>query len=89
MTGPLNRCSAAFGETEIDGEVVLLSLADGTFFSLTGTAAEIWSLIDGTHTRDALISALALRHDEVEAEIAPDVDAYLAQLIKAGFVTAG
>ena len=88
MTRPLSKRSAAFSETAIDGEVVLLNLADGTFFSLTGTAAEIWPLIDGSRSRNALLAELAARHGEPAEAIAPDLDAFLAQLGAAGFVSA-
>lgn len=89
MTQPLTRCSHAFAETVIDGEVVLLNLQEGTFFSLTGTAALIWPLIDGTRSRAALLAELAAAHGEDAALIAPDLDAFLAQLTEAGFVAGG
>ncbi len=89
MTRPITKNQAAFAETAIDGEVVLLNLKDGTFFSLTGTAAVIWPLIDGTRSRAALLSDLAQAHDAEETVIAPDLDAFLAQLAEAGFLAAG
>lgn len=87
MTEPLVKRPAAFSETAIDGEVVLLNLADGTFFSLTGTAAEIWPLIDGSRTRDTLLADLAESHGEEPAAIAAELDVFLAQLAGAGFVS--
>lgn len=86
MTRLLAKRTGTFSETAIDGEVVLLNLTDGTFFSLTGTAAEIWPLIDGTRSRDALVAELAARHGEDADAIAPDLDAFLAALAGAGFV---
>jgi hypothetical protein len=86
MTQPLTKRLAAFSETAIDGEVVLLNLQDGTFFSLTGTAALIWPLIDGSRDRAALLAELALTYGTESAAIAPDVDAFLAQLAEAGFL---
>ena len=89
MTRLLSKNQAAFSETAIDGEVVLLNLKDGTFFSLTGTAAVIWPLIDGTRSRAALLGDLALVFDQTEAVIAADFDAFLAQLAEAGFLAGG
>ncbi len=86
MTGMLVKNPEAFSETAIDGEVVLLNLRDGTFFSLTGTAALIWPLLDGTRSRAALLDELARTHGEAEAVIAPDLDVFLNQLAKAGFI---
>ncbi len=86
MIRPLAKRRDAFSETAIDGEVVLLNLADGTFFSLTGTAAEIWPMIDGSRGRADLLTELAELHGEAEAAIAADLDAFLAQLAEAGFL---
>ena len=76
----------AFSETEIDGEIIVMSLDRGDFFSLTDTAAAIWNLIDGTRDRGGLITALAEAYGAPEAEIGADVDAFLAQLSQAGFI---
>ncbi|MDE2435197.1 MAG: PqqD family protein [Sphingomonadales bacterium] len=89
MTGVLAKRGDAFSETTIDDEVVLLNLADGTFFSLTGTAARIWGLIDGTRDRAALLADLAAAYGVPTAAIAPDVEAFLAQLGEAGFLERG
>ena len=86
MTQPLTKRSEAFSETAIDGEVVLLNLQDGTFFSLTGTAVLIWQLIDGSRDRAALLTELALTYGADSATMALDLDAFLARLAKAGFL---
>jgi Coenzyme PQQ synthesis protein D (PqqD) len=89
MTAPLVKCPEAYSETAIDGEIVLLSLARGTFYSLTGTAAAIWPLIDGTRSRNAMLEQLAEDHAAAPEAIAADLDAFLAQLTEAGFVAGG
>lgn len=86
MSSPLTKCADAFSETAIDDEIVLLNLADGTFFSLTGTGAAIWGLIDGARDRDALIAALAQAYGAAPAAIADDVDAFLDDLRAARFL---
>jgi hypothetical protein len=86
MTRLLAKRTAAFSETAIDDEVALLNLQDGTFFSLTGSAAAIWPLIDGTRDRAALLAELAKVYGADPAEIAPDLDAFLDELTDAGFL---
>lgn len=86
MNQALVKQTTSFSETAIDDEVVLLNLDDGTFFSLTGTAAAIWSLIDGTRDRAAILALLASTYDEAPETIGPELDAFLAQLMAAGFV---
>lgn len=89
MTAALVKQANRFSETVVEGEVILLSLDDGSFFSLTGTAATIWPLIDGTRGRDALLDELACIYDGPAAVIAGELDQFLAQLRAAGFVTLG
>ncbi len=86
MTGRLAKAAARFSETTIDTETVVMDLDSGDFFSLTGTARAIWEMIDGTRNRAALIAALASEFAQAPGDIAADVDAFLAQLLAAGFV---
>lgn len=86
MTAPIVKRTAAFSETAIDGEVVVMELDHGDFFSLTGTAVAIWHKIDGTRSRSALIAELAEEYDRPQGEVSADVDAFLAQLKTAGLI---
>jgi pyrroloquinoline quinone biosynthesis protein D len=82
----LSKISEAFSETEIDDEIIVMSLDKGDFFSLIGTSAEIWKLIDGTRDRDALVAELAAIYSADASEIGSDVDAFLLELSSAGFI---
>lgn len=75
-----------FTETDIDDEIVVMRLDSGDFFSLADTAAAAWRLIDGTRDRAALIEELAAQFDADEAEIAADLDEFLARLKEQGLV---
>ena len=83
----LAKAAGQFTETEIDDEVVVMSLASGDFFSLTGTARVIWLALDGQHDRAGLIAALAAEFGADPDAIAPDVDDFLARLTAAGLLT--
>ncbi|MEZ5743138.1 MAG: PqqD family protein [Sphingomonadaceae bacterium] len=69
-----------FSETRIDDEYVVMLLDTGEFLSLAGTAGAIWSLIDGTRGRDAILAALSDEYDAPEEAIAADLDEFLATL---------
>ena len=86
MTAPLTKAHGRFSETTIDDEIVIMSLDNGDFFSLSGTSAAVWGLIDGSRDRAALISQLATEYDVATEAMAGDVDAFLAQLSMAGFL---
>lgn len=89
MSDFLTKQAGRFSETMIDDEVVLLNLDTGTFFSLTGTAAEIWPLIDGEQHRSGILVLLTAKYDAAPETIDTELDRFLAQLIEAGFITHG
>lgn len=86
MDQALTKRTDRFSETAIDEEIVVMSLDSGDFFSLTGTARTIWQLIDGNRNRAALLAELASRYGCEEAEIADDLDGFVAQLSQAGLI---
>ena len=75
-----------FTEAHIDDEIVVMRLDNGEFFSLAGTGAIIWRLIDGTRDRSALLEALAIEFDGDRANIASDVDEFLLRLRETGLL---
>ena len=86
MSQPLTKDPAAFAETRIDDEVVIMNLASGDFFSLTDSAAAIWDLLDGTRNRAAMLAALAERYETSPVELASDLDIFLGELRGGGLI---
>lgn len=86
---PLSKVPGAYSEATIDDEVVVMSLDSGEFFSLTGTALAVWRGLDDGPTKPALLAGLAEEFGTNPASIEPDCDAFLNQLIAAGFVVGG
>ena len=80
------KLSDRFTEADIDHEIVIMRLDNGEFFSLSGTSAGIWRLIDGQRDRAALLAALAEEFEGDERRIAADVDAFLADLRETGLL---
>jgi pyrroloquinoline quinone biosynthesis protein D len=88
MSDALIKNPARFVATEIDDETVVMSLDSGDFFSLTGTAQSIWRLLDGSRDRAAILAQLTAEFDAPEADIAADLDAFIADLRAAGLLAA-
>jgi hypothetical protein len=84
----LTKQVGRFTEAEIDDEIVVMRLDTGEFYSLAGTAAAIWRLIDGTRDRAALVSSLAAEFDRGETDISDDVDEFINQLAELGLIAA-
>lgn len=86
MSSALVKRADRFVETEIDGETVVMELETGDFFSLSGSALSIWQLIDGTRDRTALVAAVAAEYCVTEAQLAGEIDAFVADLKAAKLV---
>jgi hypothetical protein len=82
----ITKLSERFTEADIDQEIVIMRLDSGEFFSLSGTAAAIWRLIDGQRDRAELIATAAREFAPGERDIAADVDEFLAQLRETGLL---
>jgi pyrroloquinoline quinone biosynthesis protein D len=89
MSSGLAKAQGRFSETEIDDEIVVMNLESGDFFSLTGTARDIWLRLDGTLDRAGLIAALAADYGIGNETAAADVDTFLAELAAAGLLAGG
>ena len=82
----LAKNPARFVETVIEQETVIMLLESGDFLSLEGTARAVWEAIDGTRDRDAVLALLAARYGVAPETIAPEVDAFVAELGSAGLL---
>jgi len=85
MTG-LRKLHDRFTERSDRDEIILMHMGTGEFFSLCGTAAATWRLIDGERDRDALIDALGVEFAGSSAAIEKDVDELLGQLTEIGLL---
>jgi len=73
----------------IDGEVVVVNLDNGTYYSFDGVGGQIWELLGEGATLDALQARLAAHYQGVPAQIADSVARFLARLRDEGLVRVG
>jgi hypothetical protein len=72
----------------IDGEVIVIDLATGTYFSLQGGAADVWTLIDAGHSPDQIRATLADAHGETPESIGSTLGLFLKELEAEALVVA-
>lgn len=72
----------------IDGELVVMNLATGNYFSSTGTGALIWSRIGERQDDDAVVAAVVAAYDVTRDRAAADFAAFVAELAAAELVRA-
>jgi hypothetical protein len=69
-----------------EDEVVAINLETGTYFGMGGTAKEVWTLIEGEITVDAIASAVAERYKRPHIEIAAALQPFTDSLLAHGLV---
>lgn len=82
-TAPASVVARAVG-----GEIVLLDLSSGTYYSLTGVAAHIWRLVERGSRLDQIVEAIARDFDADPARVADDARRFLTDAESAGLVRA-
>lgn len=73
----------------IDGQVLIIRSDTGAYYSLDGTAAEIWAALLATGDEAAMAAQLAARHPEAAGELPGEVSAFVDRLIEERLVETG
>jgi len=76
-----------FAHQVIDGEVVIVNVEDGTYYSLRDTAADVWALLASGAGVQKIVEALRARYDADLAEIRAGVEYLLRDLLEEGIVS--
>ncbi len=88
---PLAACFRVTGPKIVhevfDDEVVIINLDTGTYYSVEGVAADIWTRIDGTTSKE-IIDDLTDRYEASEEEVAPLIMRFLNELQSEGLIVA-
>lgn len=74
----------------IDGEVIVINLASGNYYSVKGSGAEIWDVIESSPGADesTIAAAAAARFGRSPEEVAPDIADFLEALQREELVAA-
>ncbi len=72
----------------LDGEVIVVNLDTGTYYSIPGTGAEIWTLVDQGASLDETVAALLERHDATQAVVEPAVGTFVDELVREALIEA-
>ena len=66
----------------LDGEVIVVNLDTGTYYSFDGVGAEIWAAAERGLTVEEVVSEAAERHSTSSSVAAPAVTRFLAELAR-------
>ena len=65
----------------IDGEVVIVNLDKGYYYSLQKTGADVWSKIESQLDRDNIVQEMTQEYDGSFADITTAIDEFLEELL--------
>lgn len=86
MTGRFRANSPQTIHQTIDGEVVIINLATGNYYSLRRSGARIWDLLMTGHSPAEVASTLQDGYGSVDGEIERSVSRLVAELEAEGLV---
>jgi len=72
---------------ELDGDVVILDITSGRYFSINDVGALVWERLADDTDRDTLVEAVTETFDVDSATATADIDALLDQLTEAGLIS--
>lgn len=74
--------------SEVDGELVLVSIQDGKYFGLDAVGSEIWRLLEEPRSSAALVEALQSQFEGDAAQVESDTLAFIDELAANGLLRA-
>ena len=84
--GTSNEISEDVIWTEVDGEVVILNIASGVYFSVGGVGTRIWSLIVEQLASEEIITRLLSEFEVDETKLKEDFNSMVRDLATEGLV---
>ncbi|CAN5610249.1 PqqD family protein [soil metagenome] len=66
----------------IDGEVIIIQLERGTYFSLGGSGEEIWELFRSGHDELTAASVMRGRYPDQAEEIGPSIQGLVSRMLE-------
>ncbi len=72
----------------VDGEAVIINLANGVYYSMDKAGGLIWSMIEQARSLDAIADAVAAAYDVPPVRAREDVEQLAAQLVAEVLVVA-
>lgn len=71
---------------EMDGDIVMMSIENGCYYGLTGTARAIWDHLETDKSVDELMTLLQPIYEVSEEVLRADVGVFLTDLLQKGLV---
>lgn len=70
----------------IDGEAIIINLANGVYYSMDKAGAFVWDLLQGGHTLEKVIAAVTTRYDVTREQAESNVRELVQELVQENLV---
>ena len=70
----------------IDGEAIIINLANGVYYSMDKVGAYVWDLLQAGHTLEAVTSAVTRRYDVAREQAESNVRDLVQELVEENLV---
>ena len=72
--------------SEIDDEIVMLSIEKGEYYNLDKIGRDIWKYLSSTHSFEEIIEFLTETYDVTSAQCEQDVKPFVIELLEKGIL---
>jgi hypothetical protein len=66
----------------LDGEAIIIRLSDGLYFSMSGSGALVWELIERRRTIGEIVAGVVARYGATEGDVRADLTGLAAELLR-------
>ena len=66
----------------LDGEAVLINLANGMYYSLVGSGSFIWSCLENGLEKNEIVNAIVAQYDVANSQASEETDALFEELLR-------
>jgi Coenzyme PQQ synthesis protein D (PqqD) len=73
----------------LDGETIVIDLGTGNYYSLTGSGAEIWALLEAAGSASEICAELVHRHGYPAEDVRNEVESFVQELEREGLIEQG
>jgi len=71
----------------MDGEAIMINLANGIYYSTDKVGGWIWEMIAGGHSLEEIITATVVRYDASRERVQADIEQLVDELLRENLVT--
>jgi hypothetical protein len=71
----------------MDGEAIIINLANGIYYSMDKVGGMIWEMIEGKHSLEEIITTTVARYDASPEQVQTDIERLADELLRENLVT--